>query len=133
MKKKIQLKLYINKQTKKIGLVILTSIFFSACATSHYNETSIAMDQPQAGYGVACPTPKYIATESAYSSRTFSASHLSVAELLVQAKEKYGSNVTIQNIHWDLLNGIRVSATYDVITCIEVQKTEVQGIVPVKK
>ncbi len=119
---------YIYKNIKKTGLIVLIMTFFNSCATYHYKEVNIGTDQPEQGYGKACPTPKYVATEYAYSTMAYSSSHLSVAQLLAQAKDKHGNNVTIQNIHWDLVNGIRISATYDVITCIEEE-----GITPVKK
>lgn len=96
----------------------------------YYKEETISVnDQSNQGYGKACPTPKYIATEIALSTMTLSSSHLSLASLLTQARDKYGSGVTIQNVHWDLLDGVRVSATYDVITCVEAQG----GIMPVRK
>lgn len=45
---------------------------------------------------------------------------------MLLAKKNYGQNVTIQNIHWDTVDGKRVAATFDVVNCYE-------GIVPVRK
>lgn len=120
--------------------LLLVSIIFCSCNNSIYKplENYIGTNQPEQGYGKACPNPTYIATETAYASYSESntndyakkivsvSSNLWVANLLLLAKKNYGQNVTIQNIHWDTVDGKRVAATFDVVNCME-------GIVPVRK
>ena len=44
---------------------------------------------------------------------------MTLATLLNDAKVKYGNDVTIQNVRWDLLTDkvTKVSVVYDVIKC----------------
>jgi hypothetical protein len=43
--------------------------------------------------------------------------NISMYNLLVDAKAKFGEDVTIQNVRWDFKNKKRISVIYDVIKC----------------
>lgn len=73
-------------------------------------------------YGPACPKPTYVATMAIKAtinkeSLQISQDMLTLANLLDTAQRKYGAEVTIQNIRWDLKSGDKVSAVFDVIKC----------------
>ena len=61
-----------------------------------------------------CLTPEYVATDYIIRSAENS---LTLANILLVAKKNHGFNVSIQNVHWDLCNGRRVSAVYHVVRC----------------
>jgi hypothetical protein len=79
-------------------------------------------------YGISCPNPQYVGTmyksSSTISLNDSSASFvnspfdLQLSALLKDARKKYGVDVTIQNVRWDVKNGKKkVGVVYDVIRC----------------
>lgn len=87
-------------------------------------------------YGNSCPNPEYVGTmskavknvkvvstptsggENKYSTvATIDQESISLYNLLSDAREKYGDNVTIHNVRWDMANKKRISVVYDVIKC----------------
>ncbi|MEI7580053.1 MAG: hypothetical protein WCJ58_08565 [bacterium] len=100
---------------KYIGLLLFLAIGLSSCDTSRYIVNTFS---PDYGYASACPDPIYIATVSK-TAGTHDQKSLTLATLLNDAKVKYGNDVTIQNVRWDLLTDkvTKVSVVYDVIKC----------------
>jgi hypothetical protein len=47
----------------------------------------------------------------------FSQQSLTLAEILKFTKAKKGDDISIQNLKWDIKNGKRISAVYDVVKC----------------
>jgi hypothetical protein len=43
--------------------------------------------------------------------------NLTLFNLLAVAKKKYGEDVTIQNVRWDMKNKKNISAIFDVVKC----------------
>ncbi len=71
-------------------------------------------------YGNSCDHPSYVATlyrEADMVGGVYASGTLRLAALLKEAQTKYGADVTIANIHWDIQNGKRRSVMYDVIKC----------------
>jgi hypothetical protein len=71
-------------------------------------------------YGQACPNPTYIATMGVDATTTDTITeqrNLTLFNLLAVAKKKYGEEVTIQNVRWDMKNKKNISAIFDVIKC----------------
>jgi hypothetical protein len=50
-------------------------------------------------------------------STSYDEESISLYNLLADAKAKYGNEVTIQNLRWDMKNKKRISVVYDVIKC----------------
>jgi hypothetical protein len=97
-------------------VTILVFVFFALSSCSRYSVLVLN----DANYGAACPNPIYIATMSR-TATNYNQEALTLASMLDEARTKYGSDVTIQNIRWDVAtsNGkpTKVSAIYDVIKC----------------
>ena len=78
-------------------------------------------------YGNSCENPSYIATiakegnsplkDSDGMYGTSSDIKLTLANLVKEAQKRFGDDVTIANVRWDLENGKRKSVVYDVIKC----------------
>jgi hypothetical protein len=71
-------------------------------------------------YGQACPHPTYIATMGVDATTTDTITeqrNLTLYNLLAVAKKKYGEDITIQNVRWDMKNKKNISAIFDVIKC----------------
>lgn len=109
---------------KHILSVISGSLFLISCSTSTYGvkEYNLSND---VNYGQACPNPAYVATMflqpkssvDAYG-KSLSLSNYTLEECVVSAKAKYGDDVTIMNVRWDIKNGNkRISAIFDVVKC----------------
>ena len=85
--------------------------------------------QPDQINGSDCPSPIYVATmsisreEATYSAEEgvsikFNQGSMTLVSLLENARKKYGEDVTIHNIRWDIKNGKKkTGAIYDVIKC----------------
>ena len=106
------------KNTIRALMSIITIALISSCST--YTISSFHPDQNN---GSACPNPVYIATMSKASGFTINGNwvgeeSLTLFSLLHDAQKKYGNDVTIQNVRWDIRNkNTKVSVIYDVITC----------------
>jgi len=117
---------------KKITLFFLCYVLF----TTACNTYSVIIEPNTNTYGTACAHPAYVGTmsksgksmnlvsvpTSAGASKTstistYNQESISLYNLLVDARAKYGNDVTIQNVRWDKLNKKRISVVYDVIKC----------------
>jgi len=102
---------------KKIYLLLFCFgiILLFSCNTSKYLVSTFS---PDGGNGTACPAPIYIATVSK-DAGVYNQEALTLASLLKDAKAAYGSDVTIQNVRWDVLSDkvTKVSVIYDVVKC----------------
>ncbi|HRH65473.1 MAG TPA: hypothetical protein PLU53_04190 [Bacteroidia bacterium] len=81
---------------------------------------SIETNLESQGYGKACEHPDYIATvarDADQKGGVLNSVSLRMAVLLREAQAKYGNDVTIENVRWDLQNGKRRSVVYDVVKC----------------
>lgn len=108
----------------KILMFFSLILLFSSC--SYYTVTSF---QPDQNNGTDCPNPIYIATisksaeiikisgdGSGYSD--LDQKSMTLVSLLDDARKKYGEDVTIHNIRWDIKNGKKKTGViYDVIRC----------------
>lgn len=104
-----------RKRTTLLPMMAL-ALMLSACAKLR----SIETHSESQGYGKACPNPTYIATvsrEADNAGAAYLSTSLRLAVLVKEAKAKYGDDVTIENVRWDLQNGKRRSVVYDVIKC----------------
>ena len=132
---------------KKLNyLLLLIVIFLSSCATYNYQATS----SDEAFTKVYCKSPEYVGTltvlDGSNSSKFFMSStavsygvsaidtvylkiiprDLTISNLTLDAQSKFGKDVTISNIRWDIETSTvfffftsvqKVGATYDVIKC----------------
>lgn len=101
---------------KKSLLIVSSILLLGSCAKMRSIETHL----PEQSYGQACPKPEYVATiwrDADNRGGAYISSSIRLANLVKEAQEKYGKDVTIQNVRWDLQNGKRRSVVYDVIKC----------------
>ena len=104
------------KNQSKFLLALCSIVLFSSCAKLRSVETHT---ESQA-YGKACESPKYVATvarEADNAGAAYLSTSLRLSVLLKEAQAKYGDDVTIENVRWDLQNGKRRSVVYDVVRC----------------
>ncbi|MFN4812008.1 MAG: hypothetical protein ACK5HE_03455 [Bacteroidota bacterium] len=110
------------KFNKAIFTLMLPLAVFAACDTYKVHQRSLQNRDVnhEDMYGAACPGPIYIATMGvdATTSDTITEQRtLTLYNLLAVAKKKYGEDVTIQNVRWDVKNKKNISAIFDVIKC----------------
>jgi hypothetical protein len=101
---------------KKIILLVAVIASLSSCKSIRGVET--LKNAPD--YSNSCTNPSYVATlarEADMVGGVYASGTLRLAPLLKEAQAKYGADVTIANIHWDMQNGKRRSVIYDVIKC----------------
>ncbi len=101
---------------KKQLMIAGTMLMLASCAKMRSVETHVL----EQSYGQACPKPEYVATiwrDADIRGGAYVSTSLRFANLVKEAQEKYGKDVTIQNVRWDLQNGKRRSVVYDVIKC----------------
>ena len=106
---------------------ILNSVMFVVILSTiiSCNRYTITTFQPDQKNGSACPDPIYIATMGLSAEHTsedsvifFKQERMTLVSLLEEAKKKYGNEVTIHNIRWDVKNGKKKTGViYDVIKC----------------
>lgn len=89
---------------KKVIVLSLFALYSCATITPTTNSN-----------GTACQHPQYIATVAKLTGTTTVSTHLYT--LTKEAQTNYGSDVTIQNIRYDRVNGKVVSVVYDVVKC----------------
>lgn len=101
---------------KKILLFIVVATTLSSCKALRGTESFTEAQS----YGKCCEHPTYVATigkEAGVLNGARTSSGLRLAVLLKDAQEKFGADVTISNVRWDLQNGSRKSVVYDVVRC----------------
>jgi hypothetical protein len=108
------------------SFVITLIALFLMPSCSFYTISSF---QPDKGNGSDCPDPIYVGTmyKSSIEVVTISGGptekmdkpeRLTLVSLLKDAKSKYGEDVTIHNIRYDVLNGRKKTGViYDVVKC----------------
>ena len=116
------------KNMKKISLFLFSCILF----TTACNTYSVVVEHNSNTFGTACSQPVYLgtmsksakslsetknSTSSTFVPITNDQESISLYNLLADAKAKYGNEVTIQNLRWDMKNKKRISVVYDVIKC----------------
>ncbi len=42
---------------------------------------------------------------------------MSLSEILKYSKSKFGDDVSISNVHWDIIDGEKQSCIFDVVRC----------------
>ena len=89
---------------KKIFIISILALGFSSCKTTYETFTQ---DEK---YGNHCPNP--ILVES-----VFCKEYMTLAGALEWSKTKYGNDVSIINMHWDVFSGVRHSSIFDVVRC----------------
>ena len=115
---------------KKISYLILALSFFIAIYSC--NRYAVVTFQPDQSNFNACPNPIYIATMSKSSEKIISIDgdsievadfnnnqeSMTLVSILNDARKKYGEDVTIHNVRWDIKNGkTKIGVVYDVIKC----------------
>lgn len=104
------------------GLLIALALALSSCAKLF----SVESHNVEQAYGKACPNPTYVATiakdadtviKHGGPDTTYKWNSLRLAALVKEAQTKYGADVTIENVRWDLEKGRRRSVVYDVVNC----------------
>jgi len=101
---------------KKIVLLISITALMSSCKMLRGVETA-GNDH---SWGVSCEHPIYVTTIAKDAKKVggmYDASSLGLSLLFREAQEKYGTDVTISNLRWDVINGKRYSVVYDVVKC----------------
>ena len=119
----------------KFILLSATSILISSCSIYDYQRFNGETINP-----AACHTPEYVSTIAKSAvifvstketilgngntakiteeySKKYDPESLTLYNLLKDARAAYGSDVTIQNIRYDVKNGRKRSVIYDVIRC----------------
>lgn len=108
---------------KRISLVLsIVVVLFTSCAVYRVEASRIETDTI---YGEVCENPTYVATIALEPDATFDAygnrittGNYTLKDCLDAAQEKFGNEVTIVNVRWDIKNkGKRKSAIFDVIRC----------------
>jgi len=89
--------------------IILIALFAASCSP----KLSVNTFTPNTGY--ACNNPIFVRTMTKVSSNM--GLDLSLCQLTKDAQNMSGTEASIQNVHWDIRNGIRVSVIYDVVIC----------------
>ena len=92
---------------------ILIYLSLIICSTSCARYTVVQMTHDQINSN-ACLNPQYVGTGGVISDDE---KHMTLVYFLMEAKKKYGEDVTIQNVRWDFNGKKKVSAIYDVIKC----------------
>ena len=94
----------------KYPLIIITLIILTSCRM-----TQETFNQPI--YGNHCPTPELV--ESVYTPY-----YMTLAEILKYSKDKYGKDVSVANVHYDVKASLfyffgskRKSSIFDVVRC----------------
>ncbi len=107
------------KNFSKVFVFFAFVVVLSGC-----NKFTIATFQPDQNNGSDCPNPTYIATMSISAwvniddEMGFNQKSMTLVSLLAEARKKYGDDVTIHNIRWDIKNGKKKTGViYDVIKC----------------
>lgn len=109
-----------------LSLSLITVCFIIGCGTLDVTQMNSQRKDKnlEDSYGIACPNPIYVATMGIKKADaeggltiTETDSKLSVYNILSEAKKKYGDDVTIQNIRWDIKNETKISVIFDVIKC----------------
>lgn len=90
---------FINKY-----LIICLCLLLSKCTV--YNTETFT--QPL--YSSPCENPTLV--ESMYSDN-----FMTLSEILKYSKTKFGNDVSIVNVHWDVFDGERKSCIFDVVRC----------------
>jgi|688.fasta_scaffold31493_6 hypothetical protein len=89
---------------------------YSVLQREYYDKSGVVEDL----YGPACLSPTYIATlgvNAIDKDTIIIQEQLTMYNLLVVAQKKFGTDVTIQNVRWDLRNKKKISAIFDVVKC----------------
>lgn len=107
---------------KPFFLLFILGMFLASCSIYRIEGSSIERDTI---YGQVCETPTYVATMGleptvvydAYGN-AISTGKYTLLDCLNAAQEKFGNEVTIVNVRWDIKNkGKRKSAIFDVVKC----------------
>lgn len=105
-------------------LILITIVALISSCTLKVQKSLVNKDiNHEDLYGTSCTNPIYIGTMGLKSLKkegpmTFEdESQLSLFNILISAQEKYGKDITIQNIKYDVKNGRKVSVIFDVIKC----------------
>jgi hypothetical protein len=113
-----------NSLITKLAIFVTVIAFFSSCSSY-----TVSVFQPDQNNGSNCPNPIYIGTMSksakviaknsdGSSYIGFDQSTMTLVSLLDDARKKYGEDITIHNIRWDIKNGKKkIGVIYDVILC----------------
>lgn len=106
----------------KMFKVITSAVLIGSLSSC--NLYSVATFQPDQNNGSDCPNPIYVATMSVSSKEIkdgaaiYNQESMTLTYLLAEARKKYGDDVTIHNIRWDIKNRkMKTGAIYDVIKC----------------
>lgn len=93
--------------------VNLAVVFFlvAGCSKKYYVNKSVD------ACACNCPNPEFVSAEFVSVAAAAEQENLTLAVLLKTAKERQGYDVSIQNIQWDIKNGKRISAIFDVVRC----------------
>ena len=92
---------------KKYLVIGLIAIIFAGCAVPTTTDSFFQ----EKNYGEHCPNPKFVA--SVY----LNGINMKLYQCLQVAKEKYGDDVSINNVHWDIGKGIKRGVIFDVVKC----------------
>jgi hypothetical protein len=101
--------------TKKlVGASLM--LLLMACSKKYHVTSSIE------ACACNCPKPQFVSQEYfppvyLVAEGNFSQQSLTLAEILKFTKSKKGDDISIQNLKWDIRNGKRISAVYDVVKC----------------
>ncbi len=110
------------------SILCFYAIGFLFGGTSCNSYSDVRTSSAENSYGSYCNNPQYVATlykaygvlpnDSTGSFVTSPSYDLQITTLLKDARRKYGSEVTISNLRWDVKNGKKkVGVVYDVIKC----------------
>jgi len=107
-------------------LIFLSMIAWATVSSCRYSAPVYQSDRV---YGVTCPAPVYVAT-MAFSAKQETTTNfgnkiiaidegsLTMVALLAMAKEKYGDDVMIDNLRWDMKSRKHPSGViFDVLRC----------------
>jgi hypothetical protein len=101
---------------KNVILIMAVVSALSSCKAVRGTETV----KRAPDYGNSCEHPSYVASvtrEADMVGGAYASGTLRLAVLLKEAQAKFGNDVTITNIYWDIQNGKRRSVIYDVVKC----------------
>lgn len=95
----------------RVAFLITVSVLILSACTS----TSLGVSTFRPDSAIACKSPIFVKT--AYKASAEGGLDLTIYQLTRDAQNNFGSDVSIQNVNWDVKQGVRISVTYDIIRC----------------
>jgi hypothetical protein len=101
----------------KIKPMKKTILFLALLASCTSQKIDLLNYKTETKNGRACGHPQYVATIAKQNTALPAETSLTFYNLLKDAQTAHGTDVTIQNVRYDLEKGVKISVIYDVVKC----------------